>query len=126
MIQKDFLLLGKVIRERRLARKMSQAELAELLGFSNKATVSRIEQGRYHLNWRGVLLVSTYLRDEKLVLMWWQAESAKLARENEELVEPLRVITELLNGLKNKGAFRRLADVHGRRQRKRKTTSRAK
>ena len=85
----DYLvILGNRIRERRTALGISQAELAEAAGYSQKGMISRVEQGKVNITMDKVIKIADYLKVSVPDL---------LRDEPDRIVEPPQVIMEELN-----------------------------
>lgn len=84
----DYLLiLGNRIRERRTALGISQAELAEAAGYSQKGMISRVEQGKVNITMDKVIKIADYLK----------VSVPDLLRDEPEKQEPHQVVMEELN-----------------------------
>jgi len=85
----DYLIiLGNRIRERRTALGISQAELAEAAGYSQKGMISRVEQGKVNITMDKVIKIADYLHVSVPDL---------LRDEPDRIVEPPQVVMEELN-----------------------------
>ena len=102
----DYLLiLGNRIRERRTALGISQAELAEAAGYSQKGMISRVEQGKVNITMDKVIKIADYLKVSVPDLL--RDEPAKQESHQvviEELNDDIRseLIGEMLTLLKQK------------------------
>ena len=84
----DYLLiLGNRIRERRTALGISQAELAEAAGYSQKGMISRVEQGKVNITMDKVIKIADYLK----------VSVPDLLRDESAKQEPHQVVVEELN-----------------------------
>ena len=84
----DYLLiLGNRIRERRTALGISQAELAEAAGYSQKGMISRVEQGKVNITMDKVIKIADYLK----------VSVPDLLRDEPAKQEPHQVVIEELN-----------------------------
>lgn len=84
----DYLLiLGNRIRERRTALGISQAELAEAAGYSQKGMISRVEQGKVNITMDKVIKIADYLK----------VSVPDLLRDEPKKQEPHQVVVEELN-----------------------------
>ena len=84
----DYLLiLGNRIRERRTALGISQAELAEAAGYSQKGMISRVEQGKVNITMDKVIKIADYLK----------VSVPDLLRDEPAKEEPRQVVIEELN-----------------------------
>lgn len=84
----DYLLiLGNRIRERRTALGISQAELAEAAGYSQKGMISRVEQGKVNITMDKVIKIADYLK----------VSVPDLLRDEPAKQEPHQVVVEELN-----------------------------
>lgn len=84
----DYLLiLGNRIRERRTALGISQAELAEAAGYSQKGMISRVEQGKVNITMDKVIKIADYLK----------VSVPDLLRDEPAKQEPRQVVVEELN-----------------------------
>lgn len=57
----DLLLMGQKIRDRRKEKNISQQELAEAAGYTQKGMISQIEAGKVNLHMDKVILIADYL-----------------------------------------------------------------
>lgn len=61
--------LYKNIREYRLAKKMTQAELAEKAGYTDRSSIARIEKGEIDLPQSKIILIAKALNVDAGILM---------------------------------------------------------
>lgn len=65
-------IVGNNIRQRRLELKLSQAQLAKLMGYKSKAAISRVENGREDLTLDRVVKYANALRCPPAYLAGWE------------------------------------------------------
>ena len=70
--------IGKLIKERRTALSLSQDELAEILGYSTRSAISRIELGYAEVPKTKVPLLAKTLGIAPSDLMGWSEDKAAL------------------------------------------------
>ena len=67
-------ILGERIRTRRKELHLTQTQLAEMTGYSDKTAISRIESGENDLNRSKVIIFAQALRTKPSYLMGWVEE----------------------------------------------------
>ena len=65
-------IVGNNIRQRRLELKLSQAQLAKLMGYKSKAAISRVENGHEDLTLDRVVKYANALRCPPAYLAGWE------------------------------------------------------
>lgn len=70
--------VGQRIKERRVAIKMSQQELADRLGYANHSTVARVEAGKIDLPQSRLAQFADVLRVTPAFLMGWDQDPEDL------------------------------------------------
>ena len=68
-------ILNERIKQRREALGMSQAELAELLGYSDRSTIAKIEKGTNDITQSKIEAFAEALRTTPAYLMGWENDS---------------------------------------------------
>lgn len=63
--------LGERIRDRRKAMKLTQSQLATILGYADKTAISKIESGESELNQTKVMRFAEALNTSPSYLMGW-------------------------------------------------------
>lgn len=77
-------ILNERIKQRREDLGMSQAELAELLGYSNRSTIAKIEKGTNDITQSKIEAFAKALRTTPAYLMGWDDASLKATIEAQE------------------------------------------
>ena len=90
--------MGKRIAERRSDLGLSQAQLAERLGYSDKTAISKIENGISHLNQKKIVLFADALQTTPAYLMGW-VDNPNLSREQVHAMEQARRLEAYSNYL---------------------------
>lgn len=72
--------MGNRIASRRKALHLSQSQLAELTGYSDKTAISKIENGQSQLNQTKIVLFADALRTTPAYLMGW-VDDPNLSKE---------------------------------------------
>ena len=93
--------IGKRIREKREAAGMTQEELARKLGYRNKSTIAKIENGTNDIVQSKVIDFANALNTTVVYLMGWEAEApeekpAFTARDERDIKKDLDNIMEKL------------------------------
>lgn len=66
--------IGKHVRERRLALKLSQQQLAERAGYSDKSAISLVEAGKVDVPYSKIIQLAAALDTTPSYLMGWDKE----------------------------------------------------
>ena len=90
--------MGQRIAERRSDLGLSQAQLAERLGYSDKTAISKIENGISHLNQKKIVLFADALQTTPAYLMGW-VDNPNLSREQVHALEQARRLEAYSNYL---------------------------
>lgn len=85
--------IGSKIASRRKQLGLTQAELAERMGYKSKSTINKIEKGENDVPQRKIVLFAEVLKVSVSYLMDWEAEEpAPLSDEEAELMEYLDML----------------------------------
>lgn len=76
--------LGDRIRERRLALRLSQDELARRLGYTSRSTVNKIEKGHNDINQTKIVAFAKALNTTPQYLMGWSDDPSPNYKEETE------------------------------------------
>ena len=121
--------VGENVRRLRIARGLTQEELANRVGYTSKSTINKIEQGVNELTQNKIEKFAEALSTSPSVLMGWVSEeqdrmndlvariSIKLLKDSDLAAEigayisldseDRAVVVSLINALKNKKKYRR-------------------
>ncbi len=101
--------IGNRIKQLRKARKMSQDELAQAVGYQSRSTVGKIELGKMDITQSSVAAIAKALGTTPGYLMGWEDEPAPSAEsmENLELAKKIgqmspdnkKLVIDLINKL---------------------------
>ena len=86
------------IKELREHRNMSQQELAELTGYTDRSSIAKIEAGKVDLTQSKVIAIAKALRTTPAYLMGWE-EELKEEYTEEELSETKKRLIEKIKDL---------------------------
>jgi transcriptional regulator with XRE-family HTH domain len=75
--------LYKNIKKYRLERQLTQAQLAELVGYSDKGMIARIENGKVDLPQSQIAKFASALGVSPSDLMWWDGNSPLILSESD-------------------------------------------
>ena len=79
-------IVGNNIRQRRLELKLSQAQLAKLMGYKSKAAISRVENGHEDLTLDRVVKYANALRCPPAYLAGWEKWKQKESSTEQSLL----------------------------------------
>ncbi|EFV01897.1 DNA-binding helix-turn-helix protein [Pseudoramibacter alactolyticus ATCC 23263] len=74
--------LYKNIKKRRQELKISQSKLAELVGYTNRSSIAKIEAGKIDLPQSKIVEIAEALRTTPKELMGWEDEKAEIKKIN--------------------------------------------
>mgnify|MGYP002513725555 CR=1 FL=1 len=81
--------MGKRIADRRKELHLSQTQLAELTGYSDKTAISKIENGQSNLTQTKIVIFADALQTTTMYLMGW-VDDPNLTKEQVATVEQAR------------------------------------
>ena len=91
--------VGEKIRQRREELKISQYELAQLVGYKSRSSINKIEMDLYHVPQDKMKLFATALHTTPSDLLEWGDADGKLSKERQVMDDEVRDFLFLLNRL---------------------------
>lgn len=91
--------VGEKIRQRREELKISQYELAQLVGYKSRSSINKIEMDLYHVPQDKMKLLATALHTTPSDLLGWSDADGKLSKECQVMDDEARDFLFLLNRL---------------------------
>lgn len=88
--------LYKNIKELRIKRHYTQQQLAELVGYNDKGTISKIEKGQIDLSQSQIVKFAEALHTTPVDLMGWSTEEYSLSMSEQEIITLYREAPEAI------------------------------